>query len=111
MLIVVSGFTHSRYPVGYVPLYLKTLPFSEPDCVANAVALSDTFGNIIPFIATLPVSDFKFIAPLLAGLLEVNLFHFSVIYLIVYGALTYNDDSVPAKIATLVESLSVCLVL
>jgi hypothetical protein len=73
MLIVVSGFTHSRYPVGYVPLYLKTLPFSEPDCVANA-ALSDTFGNIIPFIATLPL-DFKFIAPLLAGL-EVNLFHF-----------------------------------
>jgi hypothetical protein len=42
--------------------------------------LSDTFGNIIPFIATLPVSDFKFIAPLLAGLLEVNLFHFSAIY-------------------------------
>jgi hypothetical protein len=79
MLIVVSGFTHSRYPVGYVPLYLKTLPFSEP-FVLQMQLLSDTFGNIIPFIATLPVSDFKFIAPLLPGLLEVNLFHFSAIY-------------------------------
>jgi hypothetical protein len=76
MLIVVSGFTHSRYPVGYVPLYLKTLPFSEPDCVANAVALSDTFGNIIPFIATLPVSILNLSHHYWPGLLEVNLFHF-----------------------------------
>jgi hypothetical protein len=77
MLIVVSGFTHSRYPVGYVPLYLKTLPFSEPDCVANAVALSDTFGYYTVYCNSSCFS-FKFIAPLLAGFTRSKSIPFSV---------------------------------
>jgi hypothetical protein len=66
--------------------------------------------NIIPFIATLPVSILNLSHHYWPGLL-VNLFHLVLFtFDCIYGALTYNDDSVPAKIATLVESLSVCLV-
>jgi hypothetical protein len=63
----------------------------------------------ILYLLQLFLFDFKFIAPLLAGFTRSNLFHFLVLFTFdcIYGALTYKDDSVPAKIATLVEFLFV----
>ena len=48
---------HLRYPFGYDPEYLRILSFPAFPFV------SETVGNRIPFIATLPKELYKFIGP------------------------------------------------